>query len=386
MGQTGVVPTPRRRVKPFRCGYECDCLIDPLNPAPLDTCSYGGGHQSTALMVLAVRGVIPTRTFLFCNVGDDSEHPGTLEYVREVAQPYADHHGIDLQTLVRRRRDGTEETLWGRLMQEGSRSLPIPVRMSNGAPGNRSCTADFKIRVVSRWLKRHGARAPKRCATHHAEDELVTWTKYEGGDLNKPVQVTGGWDGGARPDCAACDQGHIAQVSIGISQDEALRANGRTRDPWETPVYPLISQGIDTGLRMRRDDCDQLVASEPLPPGVAIQIKQAVADGRLTVPSVVRQLERSGYATLPIPPKSSCFFCPFHKPSAWSDLERETPELFDRSVLLEDTLNARRSMLGKDPVFLTRFAIPLRDAIDTDQPLLPGMDDDAACDSGYCWT
>ena len=26
-----------------------------------------------------------------------------------------------------------------------SRSLPIPVRMSNGAPGNRSCTADFKI-------------------------------------------------------------------------------------------------------------------------------------------------------------------------------------------------------------------------------------------------
>lgn len=47
-------------------------------------------------------------TALFANVGDDSEHPATI-------------------------------------------SLPIPVRMSNGAPGTR------KIRVVGRWLREHGA-------------------------------------------------------------------------------------------------------------------------------------------------------------------------------------------------------------------------------------
>lgn len=354
-----------RRTKPYRCGYPCDHLIDPTDPTPLDTCSYGGGHQSTALMVLAAHERIPTRTFLFCNVGDDSEHPGTLEYVREVAQPYADFHGLDLQTLMRRRRDGSTETLWGRLLdprpcpdcrgqgsdgtetcprcagagEVESRSLPIPVRMSNGAPGDRSCTADFKIRVVARWLRMHGATAE-----------------------------------------------NPAQVSIGISLDEIQRANTRVKDDYERVVYPLVGIGIDSGLRMRRDDCDSLIRAEPLPPEVAVQVKQAVADRRLTTPAVVTQLERSGYTTLPIPPKSSCFFCPFHRPAAWADLARESPELFERSVQLEDTLNERRKMLGKDPVFLTRYAIPLREAIDTEQPLLPGMDEDGSCDSGYCWT
>lgn len=296
----------RRRTKPYRCGYDCDHLIDPADPPELATISYGGGVQSTALLVLAAQGRIPFRTFLFCNVGEDSEHPATLEYVEQVAKPYAAAQGIALQELHRVRRDGTPETLWGHLMRDGSRSLPIPVRMSNGAPGNRSCTADFKIRVVSRWLKAHGATAE-----------------------------------------------HPATVGIGISLDEIQRANTRVKDEWERVVYPLVGIGIDSGLKLRRNDC-------------------------------LRVIREAG---LPVPPKSSCFFCPFHRPTAWADLERDTPELFERSVLLEDTLNARRGELGKDPVYLTRFGIPLRDAIDTDQPLLPWADDaDGQCDSGYCWT
>lgn len=331
---------PRRRTKPYRCGYACDCLIDPASPPDLQTVSYGGGVQSTALMVLGAQGRIPFRTFLFCNVGDDSEAPETLEYVREVAAPYAAHHGLNLQTLQRRKRDGTTETLWGRLMREDSRSLPIPVRMSNGAPGNRSCTADFKIRVVGRWLKQHGAT-----------------------------------------------EAHPATVGIGISLDEIQRANTRVKDEWERVVYPLVGIGVDTGLALRRDDCSRVIRTEPLPHDVAMQIKEAVADGRLTAPKVVRQLEQTGYTRLPVPPKSSCFFCPFHRPTAWADLERESPELFDRACHLEDTLNARRQRLDKDPVYLTRFAAPLRSVTDTDQPLLPLLDDvDGSCDSGYCWT
>ena len=45
--------------------------------------SYGGGVQSTAALVLAAQGKIDFPTFLFANVGDDSEHPATLRYVRE---------------------------------------------------------------------------------------------------------------------------------------------------------------------------------------------------------------------------------------------------------------------------------------------------------------
>src|SRR5947209_1941983 len=45
--------------------------------------SFGGGVQSTAALVLAARGEIDYQTFLFANVGGDSENPETLRYVRE---------------------------------------------------------------------------------------------------------------------------------------------------------------------------------------------------------------------------------------------------------------------------------------------------------------
>lgn len=271
--------------------------------------SYGGGVQSTALMVLAAQGRIDFQTFVMANVGDDSESPGTLRYLVDVAGPYAEKHGIDLQVIDRHKRDGTVETLYGRLMREGSRSLPIPVRMSNGAPGNRSCTADFKIRVIGKWLKQHGATA------------------------DSP-----------------------ATVGIGISVDEIHRANNRKVEPYEHVVYPLVGVGEDTGLRLTRSDCQRVIRD----------------------------------AGLPVPPKSSCYFCPFHRPGVWQDMARNEPAQFEKAAALEDTLNDRRRMLGKDEVFLTRFGRPLRDAINADQlsmfELDESPDDDGNCDSGWCMT
>lgn len=268
--------------------------------------SYGGGVQSTALLVLAAQRRIDFPLFLMANVGDDSEHPDTLAYVKDIAMPFAEKHDLELVMLDRRKRDGSVETLWGRLMKDGSRSLPIPVRMSNGAPGRRSCTADFKIKVVAKELKRRGA-----------------------------------------------SKDNPAVVGIGISLDEIHRANTRRVEGHEIVVYPLVGIGEETGLRLRRDDCIKVIRD----------------------------------AGLPIPPKSSCFFCPFHRPTAWADLARETPELFEKSCQLEETLNERRRMLGKDEVWLTRFAIPLRQAIDVEQELLPLVgDDDGSCDSGWCFT
>jgi 3'-phosphoadenosine 5'-phosphosulfate sulfotransferase (PAPS reductase)/FAD synthetase len=63
--------------------------------------SYGGGVQSTALLVLAAQGEIDYPVALFANTGDDSEHPATIRYLREVATPYADAHGIELVELQR---------------------------------------------------------------------------------------------------------------------------------------------------------------------------------------------------------------------------------------------------------------------------------------------
>jgi hypothetical protein len=273
----------------------------------LRTISYGGGVQSTALCVLATQGRLddivggPIDAALFANVGDDSEHPATLTFVREVMVPWAAERGLPIHELHRIKRDGTTETLWGRLMKDGSRSLPIPIRMSNGAPGNRLCTADFKIAVVGKWLKTNGASA-------------------------------------ATP----------ATVCIGISTDEVHRVGNKKVAPYEQPVYPLIDLGLD------RSACAQIIRD----------------------------------AGLPVPPKSSCFFCPFHRPQMWAEMRRDEPELFDLSQQLEDTLNERRTMLGKDPVWLTRFNKRLSAAVlEAQQPLFTdGTFADGGCDEGYCWT
>ncbi len=274
-------------------------------PAPLRVISYGGGVQSTALLVLAAQRVIPHRVFLFANVGADSEHPATLTYIRDHAAPYAAAHGIALHELHRVRRDGSTETLWGRLTKEGSRSLPIPVRMSNGAPGTRSCTADFRIRVIGRWLKANGA------------SDAVP-----------------------------------AEVGIGISLDEIERVNKRRAQPYERPTYPLL----DHAPPLRRIDCARIIHA----------------------------------AGLPVPRKSACWFCPFHRPATWREMARDEPDLFARSCELEDLLNVRRTELGRDPVYLTRFGAPLAVAITAAQDTLPGLETDPDgggwCDNGACFT
>ncbi|WP_238005879.1 phosphoadenosine phosphosulfate reductase [Dactylosporangium sp. AC04546] len=264
--------------------------------------SYGGGVQSTALLVLAAQQRIDFGTFLFANTGDDSEDPATLDYLHRYAQPYAAVHGIELHELHRTRRDGSVETLYGRLTREGSRSLPIPVRMSNGAPGTRSCTADFKIKVVGRWLKEHGARP------------------------NTP-----------------------ATVGIGISLDEIERVNRRRAMPYEIPVYPLL----DLRPPMRRHDCELVIAA----------------------------------AGLPIPSKSACWFCPLKPVRRWAEMRRDREALFREACALEALLNARRCSLGRDPVWLTRFNMPLARAVQVAQGMLPGFgDDDGTCDNGACFT
>jgi len=257
--------------------------------------SYGGGVQSTALIVLAAQREIEFPLAIFANTGDDSEHPASIAYVRDVAIPYAQRHGIELLEIQRRTRDGNLESLYGRLTSE-SRSIGIPVRMNtSGAPGNRNCTIDFKIKPVAKELKRRGA------------------TKHE-----------------------------PAIVALGISVDEYQRMRSDSGIPHEVLTYPLID------LRMDRAAC-------------------------------IGVIERAG---IPVPGKSSCWFCPYHSIANWRRQLQNEPELFERSAKLEETLNQRRAKLGKDPVWLTSRLIPLREAV-TENGQLDMFA--PACDiGGYC--
>lgn len=236
--------------------------------------SFGGGVQSVAALVLAAQGRIDYDTFLFANVGDDSEYPETMVYLRQVAMPYAEANNLKIVELYKTRKDGTTETLWEKLHRT-ERSIDIPMRMSNGAPGNRSCTADFKIKVVAKWMRQNGA------------------TKIKPGE-----------------------------VGIGISTDEAQRMKP-SQLPHIINRYPLID------LMLSRKDCEQLIAS----------------------------------AGIPVPPKSSCFFCPFHTVKAWQDLYDNQPELFAKSVALERMINDRRKSIGRDSIWLSNKLRPLDEVV-----------------------
>jgi hypothetical protein len=169
--------------------------------------SCGGGVQSTACLVLAAQDAIPYRTFIFANVGTKAEDPRTLAYIEATLKPFAAAHGIAWVEIQRTRRDGTAADLYDELHRP-IRSIDIPVRMSNGSPGNRNCTVHFKIKPIARWIK---ANAP------------------------------------------GCTLGK------GISTDEPHRATPAREDDCYDSAYPLIELGYS------RSDCLRLVKEAGLP-------------------------------------------------------------------------------------------------------------------------
>ena len=260
--------------------------------------SFGGGWQSTACLVLAAQGRIDFHTFCFANTGDDSENPETLLYIEQHAKPFAAKHGLEIVTVAK-----NGQTLYQNCMGD-NRTIAIPVRMSGtGAPGNRKCTSDWKIKPVARFARERGA------------------TKK-----------------------------NPAVVGIGISKDEWHRAKDSLIKT-QVHEFPLLTLKLDWRPRpgVYRDDCATIIMD----------------------------------AGLPLPPKSSCWFCPYKKIREWREMATKDPERFEMAAKLEAKLEAKRGTFGKDSVYLTDRLKPLQEAIvAVDQLSLFG---DEEC-SGYCWT
>lgn len=174
--------------------------------------SYGGGVQSTALLVLQAQRRIDFPLFIFANVGNQAENPETLTYLRNVAMPYAKANGIELVERSWVTRKGETRDLYEDLLRQ-DRSVHIPVRLQSGAFGNRLCTIRYKIEVVGRELKKRGAT-----------------------------------------------EADPAVVGIGISTDEISRAQVGVpkKQPWTTKVNPLLDLGYS------RRECMRIVADAGL--------------------------------------------------------------------------------------------------------------------------
>lgn len=265
--------------------------------------SFGGGVQSHAVLALQAQNRldVPYDVFVFSNVGHDSENPDTLNYLNKVTIPFCEEFGIEL-VEVRKTTRGKPETLY-EYIHRVKKSVPIPAYMSNGAPGNRSCTIDFKIRVVNKWVR---------------------------------------------------DQGYThAIMGLGLSIDEYQRVRD---EKWHEEDgiqkqrhHPLIELGLS------RTDCHKIIAD----------------------------------MSLPQPPKSSCWFCPFTQRNEWIELKSKRPDLFEKAVALEKHINEKRDAMGRDYIYLYRQTrgemVKLEDAVGDQLSLFDLMDEDDTCESGYCF-
>lgn len=327
----------------------------------LRTISYGGGVQSTAMCVLAAQGKLddimggPIDAAVFANVGDDSEHPDTIDYVRNIMIPWSKKNGLNIVEVSRETRNGSQTLM--QKMQQNKSSLPIPVKMSNGAPGTRSCTVDFKIRTIHKWIKsqgvsiksQSGSRNHRSKLTQETVDEIRSRYASEKISMQKLSEIY------SISKTQISDiinhkvwtnlEDTFAVVAIGISTDEIQRIRRKTEEPHEIVVYPLIELGLD------RDDCKKIIAD----------------------------------AGLPVPPKSACFFCPFHGKDYWRDMRSNRPDLWEQTVSLEKLLNNRRKDLGKDDVFITKAGTYIENLFD-DEDSIDDHFNDGKCDEGYCWT
>lgn len=163
-----------------------------------------------------------------------------------------------------------------------------------------------------------GGFGNRKCTERWKITRVAAWTKNHGASPDNP-----------------------AEVMIGFSLDEWQRMSNRRDAPHERKTYPLIDMGIT------KAECAAIIT-------------------------------RAG---LPVPPKSSCWFCPFTRPSTWAERRRDDPETFAAAVEFEAAVNLKRARIGKDAVTLA--GVPLAEIGEAQTGLFDA--DDMGCGGG-CWT
>lgn len=121
---------------------------------------------------------------------------------------------------------------------------------------------------------------------------------------------------------------------IGFSSEESHRTNNIPDKKKIKKEFPLIERDID------RDGCKRIIKN----------------------------------AGLPIPPKSSCFFCMYRKKSEWAILKANYPDLFERAGNIEKAASertGRKVTMRSDNVSIFEIG----KILDGQQPLFPDFRD-----------
>ena len=129
----------------------------------------------------------------------------------------------------------------------------------------------------------------------------------------------------------------MTEMWLGISMDEIERAK-ISQLPRVTYHYPLIDQ------RMDRADCIKFFKDK----------------------------------NFPIPPKSSCTFCPYHSNKNWKDLKDNHPKEWDKAIKVDKAIRDSSNKGIKEPIYLHRTCVPLERVQFADQLEM------FMCEEGFC--
>lgn len=295
--------------------------------------SLGGGVQSSTLAEMACDGLLgPLRAICFADTG--GELPETYAHL-DYLHGRAERAGIAFfyVTAGDLRRD-----LVARHGKGGQPNLPVQIRHADGSRGRLNhyrCSFDYKRRPITRAVKHLcGGRGEWKRA------EVEQWIGYSTDEAGRMKTA----------DECRCGHNRIRRATAGKPYLQIHTPAGCTRcactrwQPWQVNRWPLIELG------MTREDCTRWLLDHDRP----------------------------------LPPRSSCWFCP-NRPAAFHVwLKHEHPELFNEAVALDEFL--RHGINGlRGQAYLHPSARPLATAVV--KPLEEPVDVAAMdCEAGVCFT
>lgn len=313
-----------------------------LKVTMIHTISLGAGVQSSTLALMAASGEVEPMpdAAIFADTQAEPQSVYTWLDWLEQQLPFPVHR-VTVGNLE-------EYALKMKVTKDGRRfsttAVPVFTKNEDGTIGritHRTCTRDFKIvplirkcrhlagrQAMTEWRRRHKAdldqwRAYKAylAATAKAEKDAKTAMPLFTGEQIVPAPPYMPYPSEA---WRSMQEDALVSQWIGISMDE-IRRMKPSRDPWLKSRHPLIEK------RMTRQSCLEWMAD-------------------------------NGY---PEPPRSACWFCPFHGPEQWIRLRDNEPDEWQKAIAFERTLQERKAQSAnfKTVPYLTRYCIPL-DQID----------------------
>lgn len=256
--------------------------------------SFGGGVQSTALLILSalgLRGVPRADVAIFADT--QAEIAETYAHVKRMTT-WAAERGIEVRTVTAG--SLTDDVLHGKGESKSCVAIPAytvgKVWRPNMREKYRAALFDFaesmgvtikvepelKPESPGEWVEGEG-HLNRHCTYDYKMVPIVR-------EVRRLLGITGKPTGDARATCL-----------LGISVDEAGRMKP-AREEWMTNQFPLVD------ARISREECRRIIGEHG--------IEQ--------------------------PPRSACYFCPFHSLKYWKWLRDYHPAEFERACVFDEQI------------------------------------------------